>query len=66
MHMHIHTHTVESELLCEVSAESDSNDSVWRLTPGETESLLLNGKERGRFEKYLLVKLGNNGATRTV
>lgn len=60
---HTHTRTVESELHCEVSAESDSNDSVWRLTPRET---LLNGKERGRFEKYLLVKLGNNGATRTV
>lgn len=58
-----HTHTAESEQRCEVSAESDSNDSVWRLTPRET---LLNGKERGRFEKYLLVKLGNNGATRTV
>lgn len=58
-----HTHPAESEQRCEVSAQSDSNDSVWRLTPRET---LLNGKERGRFEKYLLVKLGNNGATRTV
>lgn len=60
------THSTESQLLCEVSAESDSNDSVWRLTPTETEALLLNGKERGMFEKYLLVKLGNNGAACTV
>lgn len=60
---HTLTHTHWSELLCEVSPESDSNDSVWRLTPAGTP---LHSQEKALFEKYLLVKLGNNGATRTL
>lgn len=59
-HTRVHAQTLQSELLWEVLPESDSNDSVWRLTPAGTP---LHGEQRAAFEKYLLVKLGNNGAT---